>query len=677
VPGKRRSRRLIVAGYVAALTLAAAVPVGGGLLYSYFSYDGPEPITAVPANDPDKGLMYSGLQPAPKGDPCVGAYKLPDGSCTHGPDAPPPGVDFKAEPKPLAAPVDAPTLPATDQVAAPKDTDVAGETATENGFALAAATDTDQVELVNGIACDGDGTTGKRVQVLYVRDASKASRFAQYVETFRTWAAGVDAIYNSSAQATGGERHVRFVTTPDCKVDVQEVALPDGSMADFGKSSQALSTLGFGRKDRTYLIFGDATVYCGIGYFAGDTKKGSTNRSNTGPWYGRSDFNCWGAHTAAHELGHNLGAVNNNSPNSSKAGHCNDEYDVMCYQENGQTIVFKCNDRKFEDKLDCNHDDYYNTNPSAGSYLANNWNVADNDFLIKGATSGEPAPNPSPTTAAPSPTRPASPTASPTKSPTAGPPSPTGGATSSSSSPVPPPPSPTGSPTTSPTGGSSTLKDLSATGTTTTQTRLSWPAAPNATRYSLVINGGKYNLGRQAGVVVSGLRPSTAYTFQVNLANGTAWTKPLTVTTPAASNAPAAGSWFNLTNALTGSVATFFGGNRGDGSPVLAGRPSGVATQQWKLEKVDGTEKFRLRSKATDRCVGAYQGKAAAGTPLVQVDCGSATEFTLGSTAYGTALTTADGLVLGVGQAQYWQQRLLTLQKASGARHQSWTFAKA
>ncbi|GIJ50642.1 hypothetical protein Val02_75280 [Virgisporangium aliadipatigenens] len=672
-PGKRRSRRVIVAGYVTALTLAAAVPVGGGLLYSYFSYDGPEPIKAAPANNPEQGLMYTGLQPAPKGDPCVGAYKLPDGSCTHGPDAPPPGVNFKETPAPLAAAADTPTVPATDQVAGPKDTDIAGESAADNGVSLAPASDGDQaVELVNGIACDGDGVSGKRVQVLYVRDASTPSQFAKYVETFRTWAAGVDAIYNSSAQDTGGERHVRYVTTSDCKVDVQEVAVPDGSMADFGKSADALKKLGYGRTDRTYMMFADSKVYCGIGYFAGDTRKGSVNRSNTGPWYGRSDTGCWGAHTAAHELGHNLGAVNNNSPNSSKAGHCNDEYDVMCYQENGQTIVYKCNDRnKFEQKLDCNHDDYYNTNPSAGSYLANNWNVADNEFLIKGSGSGgNPDPSPSPSTQSPSP-RPPSP--SPSKSPTGGPTSPTAGPSPTGGSPK--PPSPTGSP--SPTDGTGTLKELSATATTSTQTRLSWPAAPNRARYTLVVNGGRYNLGRQAGVVVAGLRPSTAYTFQVLLSNGTPWTKTLTVTTPAAANTPAAGQWFNLTNALNGSVATFFGGNRGDGSPLLAGRSSGVANQQWKLEKVDGTEKFRLRSKATDRCIGAYQGKPAAGTPLVQTDCAGATEFTLTSTAFGTSLTTGDGLVIGVGHGQYWQQRLLTLQKSSGARHQSWTFAKA
>ena len=87
---------------------------------------------------------------------------------------------------------------------------------------------------------------------------------------------------------------------------------------------------------------------------------------------------------AAHELGHTLGAVNNNAPNASGHAHCTDEWDVMCYKDGAEVVIqTKCPDRAHDDRLDCNHDDYYSTDPAAGSYLANNFNVADNLFLIR------------------------------------------------------------------------------------------------------------------------------------------------------------------------------------------------------------------------------------------------------------------------------------------------------
>src|SRR5207248_4842237 len=121
-----------------------------------------------------------------------------------------------------------------------------------------------------------------------------------------------------------------------------------------------------------------------------------------------------------HELGHNLGAVNDSAPNSSKAGHCLDEYDVMCYNDSGglKTHVV-CTDRAHDQRLDCNHDDYYNTNPSPGSYLTNHWNVADNQFLIHGDTTSPPPPAPSASAGTkPTPSGTGKPSQNPTPGPT-------------------------------------------------------------------------------------------------------------------------------------------------------------------------------------------------------------------------------------------------------------------
>jgi hypothetical protein len=47
---------------------------------------------------------------------------------------------------------------------------------------------------------------------------------------------------------------------------------------------------------------------------------------------------------------------------------------------------FECNDQAHNDLLDCNHDDYYSTNPPANSYLATHWNAANSKFLINPGT---------------------------------------------------------------------------------------------------------------------------------------------------------------------------------------------------------------------------------------------------------------------------------------------------
>jgi hypothetical protein len=85
-----------------------------------------------------------------------------------------------------------------------------------------------------------------------------------------------------------------------------------------------------------------------------------------------------------HELFHTFGAVGPSTPNGSKKGHCIDEYDVMCYQDEDRPLNFSaCSDRASNWLLDCNGNDYFSTNPPAGSYLSNFWNIANSKFLIK------------------------------------------------------------------------------------------------------------------------------------------------------------------------------------------------------------------------------------------------------------------------------------------------------
>ncbi|GIH04001.1 hypothetical protein Rhe02_20680 [Rhizocola hellebori] len=341
-------RRPALAGLAALLLLGGLAGPAGAQPAA------PAPDPRLPADDAARGLVYRGLSVAAN-DMCPSGIRVnlvEPVMCTHGPDSPPPylAVHRSVTPMPLLS-----------------------GTVSAGPQALA--------------VCEGDGTSGRRVEVVYVH--GNVNRYGQFLETFRTIAEGMDVIYNESARETGGQRHIRFVTESvngACRPVVRDVQVAQSALADLGASVNAIKAQGFNRTDRKYVMLVEANVYCGIGGFAGDTRKTDANRSNFGPEYGRSDNGCWNASVAAHELGHNLGAVNNNAPNASGGAHCTDEWDVMCYSDepNHPPMRFLCGDRAHDARLDCNHDDYYHTNPPAGSYLANNFNVADNLFLIRG-----------------------------------------------------------------------------------------------------------------------------------------------------------------------------------------------------------------------------------------------------------------------------------------------------
>jgi hypothetical protein len=235
------------------------------------------------------------------------------------------------------------------------------------------------------ILCEGDGVSGQRVQAMYVRPEHQADRYAQYGDLFRQVAFDADAIFDASAHATGGHRHLRFVTDADCQVDVLNVVIPAGAERTFQATLTALRSQGFTNPTRKYLLFVDADVYCGIATTANDDTPGLQNRSNAIPGYARVDISCWNGVAVVHELVHTLGGVQHSAPNASGGWHCVDERDIMCYSDAPYypAVHYACPDSAFSTLLDCNHDDYFHTQPPSGSYLVTHWNVADSEFLIK------------------------------------------------------------------------------------------------------------------------------------------------------------------------------------------------------------------------------------------------------------------------------------------------------
>ena len=288
--------------------------------------------------------------------------------CTHGPDPAPQGFDVEQLVPPLS------------------------------GEAEAAA--------LTPIACDGDGRSGSRVQVLYVRGSDVSSRYARYLTSIQDWAGQADTIFQTSAAATGAGRSLRFVQDPtSCQPLVEEVVLSPNGDSTVAATMAELKSKGYSRTDRIYLAFVDTTSagICGVGtIWSDDRANGNDNWNNVGPGCSRVDAGCWSGTVAAHEVMHNLGGVQLSAPNSSGGFHCIDEYDVMCYKDSASSPDTRrdcpslSNDKT---RFDCGHQDYYHTNPAPGSYLASFWNPANNRFLI-GATPLPPPPSP-PVTAAP------------------------------------------------------------------------------------------------------------------------------------------------------------------------------------------------------------------------------------------------------------------------------------
>jgi hypothetical protein len=294
------------------------------------------------------------MESASDGTPDCGPGLIPipgTGRCTHGPDPAPPGT-------------------ARELVrGVPSASEVRQETAS--------------------IACQGDGQSGYRVQVIYAYDASRGSQYDQVVGNMRITAAGADDLMRQSSLATGEELHFLFVHDAQCTIDVQPVGFSSAAMQNFGTMIQTMYDGTQNRTDRIYLIFADTTSagICGIGTMVRDDRDTPANNNNIGPSYSRVDRNCWAPQTALHELMHNLGGVQYTAPHSSAGSHCIDEWDVMCYSDSPKypAMQFLCPDRAtFQNRLDCNSDDYFNPNPPPGSYLDTHWNTADNVFLRPG-----------------------------------------------------------------------------------------------------------------------------------------------------------------------------------------------------------------------------------------------------------------------------------------------------
>ena len=374
---------------VAGVVLAAVIGVAGPIFIPFAApsatASGDDRLAKMASPSPTRGLIYTGLSLGKDGSACDGVFEARSRTgaslgCSHGPDPAPPGVDVRRgrDDNQLAA-----DLEAGLGKAAAADAPAAG-TAALGGTAAAAA---------GSIGCIGDGVSGWRVQAVYAVAADRTDRSATVIPTIRSnYAPRVDWQFNQSAAETGGEAHVTFVTEPGaggstCRLSVPVVRLTASGDDSFSNTVTELKAQGYNRKDRKYLVWTDANVLCGVGSVYSDTRPGLNNLNNgAAPMFARVDAACWG-HAEGHELMHTLGAVQEDAPHATANGHCYDEPDEMCYDDDGSgpaTMVTVCTGRSGA-LFDCNHDDYFYAGVAPSpNWLATHWNTYNSHWLLRG-----------------------------------------------------------------------------------------------------------------------------------------------------------------------------------------------------------------------------------------------------------------------------------------------------
>lgn len=246
----------------------------------------------------------------------------------------------------------------------------------------------------SSIPCYG---TGPYVRVLYLYSGTNyldaASPKAQR-PLIRESIGLVDKMFKDAAAAASKVRHVRWKMS-SCKLTVTSMKM-DTNTSVFTMRSRLVNAGKMSTSEKG-LAFIEG-MYCGgFGEVRDDDRATSSNQNNsggmlavlgTGCFASRGQSNSIAADVAAHELLHTLGAVQDSAPRSTRAWHCYDEWDTMCYDDGGprSTMTYKCA-KKEPEIIDCGKNDYFNANPTSGSYLGTHWNTAKSRFLVTYNTS--------------------------------------------------------------------------------------------------------------------------------------------------------------------------------------------------------------------------------------------------------------------------------------------------
>lgn len=234
-------------------------------------------------------------------------------------------------------------------------------------------------------------------KIFYANASDDTSRYPEVVDDMRGLAEKANRLLLEAGKATGTPANL-IAQCALGDLTVEEVHLPGTreEYSDLGAIMDDMRAMGYDAQEVQHWVYYDE-VYdaqnrgCrGLGNWYDDDRLTEANWNNGnaasmhavmegclpgeeadggGTWTEEGITRLW-----LHELSHTMGAVQTSAPNhaDSATAHCTDGEDVMCPASRPWASEV-CSTLRY----DCNKDDYFHTNPSSESYLANHWNIGD------------------------------------------------------------------------------------------------------------------------------------------------------------------------------------------------------------------------------------------------------------------------------------------------------------
>lgn len=231
------------------------------------------------------------------------------------------------------------------------------------------------------------------IQVIYAQASNGADNYTASLSMIRWLVGQANKLVDDAGIATGSPASLN-VKCVGGLVEVLKEILPTSTASDsFSSVVTDLRAKGYTDGKVKYWVFYDRKDACscgGTGHVYGDDSLlvTNSNNGNAASMYA-VDFGYNSTRIMLHELGHNMGAVQNSAPHSTLGYHCYDGLDTMCYNDGAANGSLYATTYCATEVWDCGRNDYFHASPAAGSYLATKWNLGNafNRFISFGAPS--------------------------------------------------------------------------------------------------------------------------------------------------------------------------------------------------------------------------------------------------------------------------------------------------